>query len=168
MTTNAEQPSAKKPRKLSRARMATSTSPTCGRVNFLHLTGVGTVASYFFAAWAATRAAASFSTADETTKVLCAVSRYYESAKQFWFAFHPHQDELLSGAQNAFVAFGCGDATTLFLIPFAEFKPWLMNFSKTELQDRFYWHVKIRKTGKVYEMTGRAGAKHFDITKFKI
>lgn len=111
---------------------------------------------------------ASFSTADESTKVLCAVSRYHERARCFWFAFHPHQDEFLSGAQNAFVAFGCGDADTLFLIPFAEFKPWLENFSKTELQDRFYWHVKIRKTGKVYEMTGRAGTKDYDITRFKI
>ena len=99
---------------------------------------------------------------------MCAVSRYHERAKRFWFAFHPHQDEFLSGAENAFLAFGCGDAGTLFLIPFSEFKPWLENFSKTELQDRFYWHVKIRKTGKTYEMTGRAGTEDYDITKYKI
>lgn len=111
---------------------------------------------------------ASFSSADDTTKVLCSVSRYHERAQVFWFAFHPHQDEFLSGAENAFLAFGCGDAETLFLIPFSEFKPWLENFSKTELQDRFYWHVKIRKTGKTYEMTGRAGTKDYDITKYTI
>ncbi len=111
---------------------------------------------------------ASFKTADESTRVLCAVSRYHERAKSYWFAFHPHQDEFLTSAGQAFVAFGCGDADTLFLIPFVEFKPWLDYFSKTELPDRFYWHVKIRKAGKSYIMTGRAGTKDFDITKYKI
>jgi len=111
---------------------------------------------------------ASFSTADENTKVLCAVSRYHERAKRYWFAFHPHQDDFLAGAENAFVAFGCGDAETLFLIPFSEFKPWLRNFNRTESTDKAYWHVKIRKTGRSYEMTGRAGTKNIDITRFRI
>ncbi len=111
---------------------------------------------------------ASFSTADESTKVICAISRYHERAKRFWFAFHPHQEEFLSGAEKALVAFGCGDADTLFLIPFQEFKPWLEYFSKTELPDRFYWHVKIRKTNKTFAMTGRAGSSDFDITKYRI
>jgi hypothetical protein len=111
---------------------------------------------------------ASFSSADETTKVLCAVSRYHERAKMYWFAFHPHQDEFLTSAEHAFVAFGCGDAQTLFVIPFGEFKPRLDYFSKTELPDRFYWHVKIRKTGRTYFMPGRAGTQDFDITKYKI
>jgi len=111
---------------------------------------------------------ASFSTADESTKVVCAISRYHERAKRFWFAFQAHQEEFLSGAVNAFVAFGCGDADTLFLIPFEEFKPWLECFNKTELPDRFYWHVKIRKTNKIFAMTGRAGTRDFDITKYRI
>lgn len=111
---------------------------------------------------------ASFRTADDSTRVLCAVSRYHERAKSYWFAFHPHQDDFLTSAGQAFVAFGCGDAETLFLIPFVEFKPWLEYFNKTELPDRFYWHVKIRKAGKSFFMTGRAGTKDFDITKYKI
>lgn len=111
---------------------------------------------------------ASFSTADESTKVICAISRYHERAKRFWFAFHPHQEAFLSYAEKALVAFGCGDADTLFLIPFQEFKPWLEYFSRTELPDRFYWHVKIRKTNETFAMTGRAGARDFDITKYRI
>ncbi|GAH93465.1 unnamed protein product, partial [marine sediment metagenome] len=111
---------------------------------------------------------ASFSSADKSTKVLCAVSRYHERAKRYWFAFHPHQDAFLTSADRAFVAFGCGDAETLFLIPFAEFKPWLSHFSKTEKPDRFYWHVKIRGSGKTYWMTTLAGTKDFDIAKYKI
>jgi len=111
---------------------------------------------------------ASFSSANETVRVLCAVSRFHERSKRFWFAFHPHQEQFLTGADQAFVAFGCGDANTLFLIPFPDFKPWLMYFNKTEKPDRFYWHVKIRELKKTYFITGRAGTEEIDITGYKI
>ncbi len=109
---------------------------------------------------------ASFASPDQTVHVLCAVSRFHERGKRYWFAFHPHQDKFLSKAQKAFVAFGCGDAQKLFLIPFVDFKPWLDNCSITEKADRFYWHVKIRESGKSFSMTGRAGTKNFEITKY--
>lgn len=111
---------------------------------------------------------ASFSSPDESVRVVCAISRFHEPAKKFWFAFHPHHAEFLSTAENPYVAFGCGDAQTLFLIPFADFKPQLTYFHKTEKSDRFYWHVKISKDKKGYFMTGRAGTKDFEITKYKI
>ena len=111
---------------------------------------------------------ASFASPDEKIRVLCAVSRFHERVKTYWFAFHPHQDQFLSGAENGFVAFGCGDAATLFLIPFTDFKPWLEFFNKTEQPGRFYWHVKIRKSAKTYMMLGKAGTKDFDIGKYKI
>lgn len=111
---------------------------------------------------------ASFSTSDDKTRVTCAISRFHERVKRYWFAFHPHQEEfLLKGAQS-YAAFGCGDAETLFLIPFADFRSWLVNFSRTEKPDRFYWHVKIRKVGKGYAMTGRAGTSDIDITPYRI
>ena len=111
---------------------------------------------------------ASFASPDESVRILCLVSRFHEYVKRFWFAFHPHQDIFLGGAERGFVAFGCGDAETLFLIPFADFKPWLEFFNKTEKPDRFYWHVKIRKSAKAYAITGRSGTKDFDISKYKI
>ena len=111
---------------------------------------------------------ASFASPDDRVRVLCAVSRFHERVKRYWFAFHPHQDQFLSGAEHGFVAFGCGDAETLFLIPFADFRPWLEFFNKTEKPDRFYWHVKIRKSAKAYVMTGRAGTKDFNISTYKI
>jgi hypothetical protein len=111
---------------------------------------------------------ASFASPDEKVRVLCAVSRFHERVKRYWFAFHPHQGQFLSGAERAFVAFGCGDAETLFLIPFTDFNPWLEFFNKTEKPDRFYWHIKIRKSGKTFLMAGRSGTKDFDITQYKI
>jgi hypothetical protein len=111
---------------------------------------------------------ASFLSPDERIGVLCSVSRFHEKGKIYWFAFQPYQSQFLSAKEQGYVAFGCGDAATLFLIPFAEFKPWLENCNKTELPERFYWHIKIRKSPKGYVMPGRAGAKDFDITQYKI
>lgn len=109
-----------------------------------------------------------FETPDKTIKILCTVSRLHKNVNKYWFAFHPHQDIFLSGAETSYVSFGCGDASTLFMIPLAEFKPWLVNFNKTERIDRFYWHVQIKKTAKNFVVTGRSGTKDIDISKYKL
>lgn len=109
---------------------------------------------------------ASFSSADDAVRVLCAVSRFHERVKRYWFAFRPHQGDFLAAASQSYVAFGCGDAKTLFLIPYDDFKPWLDSFNKTQRTDHFYWHVKIRQSGKSFVMIGRARTKNFDITKY--
>ena len=109
---------------------------------------------------------ASFANSDHTIRVLCSVSRFHQRAKRYWFAFHPHQDVFLSEADHAYVAFGCGDAQKLLLIPYGNFKPWLDNCFTTEKGDRFYWHIQVLRAGKIYSMTGRAGTTKFDITKY--
>jgi len=111
---------------------------------------------------------ASFATADQKIRIICSVSRYHEHSKRYWFAFHPHQAEFLDTAEQSYVAYGCGDASTLFLIPFHTFKPHLVHFNKTDNETRIYWHVKIRSIGNVYEITSRRGMSNFDITNFKI
>jgi len=114
------------------------------------------------------RSRATFNTADDTTRIICIVSRYHEREKRYWFAFHPHQKDFLMGAEKSYAAFGCGNANTLFLIPFSEFKKWLKYFNKTEAEDRSYWHVKIRKIGKAYSMTGKSGTENINITEYMI
>lgn len=111
---------------------------------------------------------ATYSTADGTQKVCCITSRFHEREKRYWFAFHPHHEQYLSGANNAYVAYGCGNANTLFLIPFRDFHPWLKQFLKTVVDDRFYWHIKIRQKGGEYGITTRPDKRDIDITKYKI
>ena len=111
---------------------------------------------------------ASFASADGSVRVVCAVSRFHERAKMFWFAFHPHQAEFLSGAKESFVAFGCGSAESLFLIPFADFSPWLESLNKTEKDGRYYWHVKIKEAKRAYWITGRSGTNDHEISEYKL
>ena len=88
---------------------------------------------------------ASYVSSDAKIGVVCAVSKQYErrGERWFWFAFHPHQKDFLSGLETGYVAFGCGSEKLLVLVPRDTFVPWLEGMNKTNLEDRFYWHVHI-------------------------
>jgi hypothetical protein len=58
------------------------------------------------------RTRAQYSTPDKLTIINCSVSKEHgpETNPNYWFAFHPHQREVLEKAQRAFIAFGCGNS----------------------------------------------------------
>ena len=92
------------------------------------------------------RSRATFTTSDEEVAVVCAVSKEYEmpAGKKYWFAFHPHQQETLLNAKVGYVAFGCGSASKLVLIPYKDFDPWVSEMHQTIREDgKMYWHVHI-------------------------
>ena len=88
-----------------------------------------------------------YATPDFSKTVLCVVSKQHErSSKHFyWYAFHPHQKETLERGEEAFVAFGCGSADSLILIPLTDFEPWLVGLNQTIGENKRYWHVHISK-----------------------
>jgi len=114
------------------------------------------------------RSSALYSSADEETAVFCLNSREYGSENQprYWFAFHPHQKETLSKYPKGYVAFGCGSAQRIMLIPSGDFVPWLKRFHITDLGDRMYWHVRINCDDDKISLVTKAGETHPDITKF--
>jgi len=100
--------------------------------------------------------------------VLCAVSREYSGSHHegYWFAFHPHQKEFLESSRSGHVAFGCGSPDQLLLFPYVEFAKWLEDFNRTELEERFYWHVRInKKAGRLWLLLG-AGRDNLDVTEY--
>lgn len=111
------------------------------------------------------RSRARFSDSDGDITVTCIISRSYKGI--YWFIFHLYQAEYLEKAkEKAFLAFGCGDEKTIFLIPYREFKSWLKNFTATKSADK--WYVYIRDEGnQTYKIIGREG-KEIDITEYKI
>lgn len=66
------------------------------------------------------RSRATFSSADGSLALICAVSKEHTSRGRtsYWFAFHPYQKEFLESARDAYVAFGCGLRDCVLLIPF--------------------------------------------------
>lgn len=116
------------------------------------------------------RSSVLYSSVDEKTAVFCLNSREYgsESQPRYWFAFHPHQKETLSKYPNGYVAFGCGSAQRLILIPANDFVPWLKRFHITTLEDRMYWHVRINCDEAKISLVTKAGETHPDISKYLV
>jgi hypothetical protein len=113
---------------------------------------------------------ATFATPDKKLAVVCIVSKEHDPAGTpgYWFAFHPHQKLSLETSPIAYVAFGCGSASRLLLIPFENFATWLSGMNVTERPDRMYWHVKIGRDGDRFILGRRTGMARIDLTQYLI
>ena len=101
------------------------------------------------------RSSAVYSSPDENLAVICINSREYKKKAHrsgFWFAFHPHQRELLENHKQTFLALGCGSEDAVLLVPGMKFIQWLERFHETELEDRFYWHVRVDSDKEGYSL----------------
>ncbi|HXA15466.1 MAG TPA: hypothetical protein VN380_00620 [Thermoanaerobaculia bacterium] len=116
------------------------------------------------------RSRGTFSSADESLRVVCAYSRTYGAAPEggFWFAFHPYQKDYLDKAKQGFVALTCGDAATILLIPILDFSDWLTGMHETISPDRRYWHVRIRRVSGRFTMYRRKGQERIELTKYLV
>lgn len=114
------------------------------------------------------RSRATFSSADESLALICAVSKEHGGRGQisYWFAFHPHQKEFLESAQEAYVAFGCGSKEHILLVPFNEFSSWLDGMNITQGDERFYWHVSIFRENERFILHRKRGQSRIDLTSY--
>ena len=105
------------------------------------------------------RSSTVYSSPDEKLAVICINSREYKTAKGsgYWFAFQPHQRDLLKSHNQTFVALGCGSADLILLIPGHNFASWLDRFHKTERGDKFFWHVRVEKNKEGYSLKVKKG-----------
>lgn len=111
-----------------------------------------------------------FVSTDGAIAVVCAVSRDYgqPSRSGYWFSFHQHQRDFLSGAVKAFVVLGCGSETDVLLIPFSDFDRWIPDMNVTHIpdRDRHYWHVHISAQNNRYLLRLKSGHPQVDLTQY--
>jgi hypothetical protein len=114
------------------------------------------------------RSLAVYSSPDEELAVICINSREYKGAKDsgYWFAFHPYQRDLLKDHKQTFVALGCGSADSLLLIPGASFVSWLDRFHTTEREDKFYWHIRVKKNKDGYLLRVKKGEDVVKVSEY--
>jgi len=107
---------------------------------------------------------------DGRTGLVCSISRRHNvgAGKGYWFAFHPYQRDFLKSRTNAFVAFGCGSADTIIVVPFTDFQPLLEGLNTTNRGDTFYWHVKIQEKANSFILHRKPSFAHTDLTKYRI
>lgn len=116
------------------------------------------------------RSRATFIAPDKNLRLICAISREHvrSGVHSYWFAFHPHQAEYLSGSDNSYVAFGCGSEHQLLLIRYTEFAPWLDGMNETTTKDRTYKHVSIFRIATGFELVRRQGYPRIDLTCYLV
>lgn len=114
------------------------------------------------------RTRSGYSTPDNKAGVVCSVSKEHSPDKSpnYWFAFHPHQQEFLKQFPTALVAFGCGSGLQVLLVPYADFESWLEDSWTTANEDRMYWHVVVYRKGQKFELRLRKGKKAVDLTPY--
>lgn len=110
-----------------------------------------------------------YTNADQTTRVLCIVSKEYQKTGlvRYWYAFHSAQKEFLDEGAKSFIAFGCGSPEDIVLIPSGQFQRHLPDMRTTESDGRFYWHVEIFKKGNRF-LLNEPTAAGIDVTQFMV
>lgn len=112
----------------------------------------------------------SYADKEKSVGLICAISKIHKQGKfeKFWFAFHLHQLEFLKEYSTAYVAYGCGSASNIILIPFTEFEPLVKNMWTTEKEDRMYWHVVIHQRDETFLLAQPLMEGQIDITRYKV
>ena len=109
-----------------------------------------------------------YSSSDGSLALICAVSKEYTKGGQrwYWYAFHPHQKDVLQNADSAYIAFGCGSEELILLIPIEDFVQWLEGFNITQKEDRSYWHVHISYDGDNVLLVCKTGYDSVNLTEY--
>jgi hypothetical protein len=110
-----------------------------------------------------------YSDAAEKIRILCIVSKEYKRSGviRYWYAFHPAQKEFLDESNESYIAFGCGSADQIILIPARTFNAQLPRMRTTESDNRFYWHVEIFKKNERF-LLNTPTDEGLDITSYLI
>jgi len=104
--------------------------------------------------------------------LVVSVSKKYFKGKRehFWFAFHPYFESNLSEYKQKYIAYGCGENGSVFLIPLEMLNKHTKDMWKTEKDSRFYWHINIYKEtdGKYYLHVPNSSSTMIELTKYLI
>ena len=66
------------------------------------------------------------------------------------------------------MAFGCGSEDRIVVFPFEDFIEGLPSLNRTELEERFYWHVHLSRVGNEFTLDTRREFENIIVTKYVI
>jgi hypothetical protein len=112
-----------------------------------------------------------YSSSDKTTHLVLLNSKVYpypQGEEYFWYGLRANQIEFLSQAKNSFVAFGCGSADTIFIIPFERLQKLLVGAPETRAENGalVHQHVYLGRAGSDYTIKTASG--WVDADQYKI
>ncbi len=91
-------------------------------------------------------------TADHSLRLVCAISKHYESGNAYWYAFHPAWKSFLEEGTSGVFVLGCLDLERAFVIPIPFLSAILPDLNTTQRSDSVYWHIRLdfNPSGAVY------------------
>lgn len=109
-----------------------------------------------------------YSTTDRRVGVACTISKYYpDSSVKYWYAHHTPWQEFLEKAELGFLALGCINSTTAFLIPSDVMRENLQYFNTTNRNGKTYWHIHIQeKPEGGYRILTPGADNHMNLDEF--
>jgi len=114
---------------------------------------------------------AKYATPDNRLRIVCLISSERDTDKNpyFWFGFRAKQKEFLEGAQESYVALGCGSENLILLIPYSKFCEWLNYMSSTgAAKNIIHWHVIVMREKGSLMLRLKLGCPKVNITEYII
>ena len=84
-----------------------------------------------------------FQTKDSSKNIVFLTSKFYEKPQCYWFGLRPNQIQFLSENKGPYLALVCGINELIFLEKWENIEKLTQKLSKTETEDRMYYHIKI-------------------------
>jgi hypothetical protein len=111
-----------------------------------------------------------WTSADGSVGIVCVVSREHDAERRpnYWFSFHPYQQEALASVSESYLALGCATEDRVLLVPWETVRKVLPRMWQTHRDGRSYWHLVIdRRTDGFFART-RAGSDEVDWSTFML
>jgi hypothetical protein len=93
------------------------------------------------------RSAAIYRTDDDRIGVVCTMSKWHVKNENYWYAYHPHQDQFLASVRHGYFVLGMMDMEAAVALPTDVIRQNLDKLNTTTTPDgRSYWHIHISRS----------------------
>ncbi len=78
----------------------------------------------------------------EKQRIACTISKKYDK-NGYWYGFHKKWRAFLTSSKQGYLALGCIDLQTSYLLPINFIEKHIEKFNHTDRDDKIYWHIHI-------------------------
>jgi hypothetical protein len=94
------------------------------------------------------RSAAIYRSDDNEVGIVCTMSKWHAKNENYWYAYHPHQDEFLGTTKQGYFVLGMMDLEEAIVLPVEVIRQNLDKLNMTTTPDgRSYWHIHVSRSG---------------------
>jgi hypothetical protein len=94
------------------------------------------------------RSAAIYRSDDSEIGIVCMMSKWHAKNENYWYAYHPHQDEFLATTKQGYFVLGMMGSDDAIVLPVQKIRQNLDKLNTTTTPDgRSYWHIHISRSG---------------------